>query len=242
MTLFLASVRDATEAEAALSAGADVIDLKDPSNGALGAVAPKVASEAIAAIAGRAPVSMTIGDMPMSPERVRDAVLERASLGADYVKFGLFPEGDARASLDRLRPLAKEVGLVAVVFADCRPAFDAVAAATATGAVGIMLDTMNKRSGALLDHIDCGDLAEFVSRGKAEGLLVGLAGSLRVEHVPSLLALNPDLLGFRGALCQGSRSGSLDREACRTIRSLIPSARSDAADRRPMAAIGVQAL
>jgi uncharacterized protein (UPF0264 family) len=242
MTHFLASVRDATEAEAALSAGADVIDLKDPANGALGAVPIRAAREAIAAIAGRAPVSMTIGDLPMSPERVRNAVVERASLGADYVKVGLFPEGDAKACLNRLRPLAKEVRLVMVVFADCPPAFEVVAAAAAMGAVGIMLDTMNKRSGALPDHIDCGALAEFVSRAKAEGLLVGLAGSLRAEHVPSLLALNPDLLGFRGALCRGSRSGSLDREACRTIRSLIPSATSDAADRRPMAAIGVQAL
>ena len=38
MTLFLASVRDVAEAETALLAGADIIDLKDPAQGALGAV------------------------------------------------------------------------------------------------------------------------------------------------------------------------------------------------------------
>ena len=40
MTLFLASVRDVAEAETALLAGADIIDLKDPAQGALGAVDP----------------------------------------------------------------------------------------------------------------------------------------------------------------------------------------------------------
>ncbi len=37
MTLFLASVRDAAEAEIAIGAGADIVDLKDPGQqGALG--------------------------------------------------------------------------------------------------------------------------------------------------------------------------------------------------------------
>ena len=40
MTLFLASVRDVAEAEIALLAGADIVDLKDPAQGALGAVDP----------------------------------------------------------------------------------------------------------------------------------------------------------------------------------------------------------
>ena len=38
MTALLASVRSVAEAELALAGGADVIDLKDPSQGALGAL------------------------------------------------------------------------------------------------------------------------------------------------------------------------------------------------------------
>jgi (5-formylfuran-3-yl)methyl phosphate synthase len=40
MTLFLASVRDEAEAEIALLNRADIVDLKEPAHGALGAVAP----------------------------------------------------------------------------------------------------------------------------------------------------------------------------------------------------------
>jgi hypothetical protein len=50
MTLFLASVRDAAEAETALLANADIIDLKDPAQGALGAVDLETTRRAVALI------------------------------------------------------------------------------------------------------------------------------------------------------------------------------------------------
>jgi dihydroneopterin aldolase len=41
--------------------------------------------------------------------------------------------------------------------------------------------------------------------------------------VPLLLPLQPDLLGFRGALCRGgTREAALDAEACAAIRARIP--------------------
>jgi dihydroneopterin aldolase len=86
-----------------------------------------------------------------------------------------------------------------------------------------MLDTAGKGSGALLDHLDLGALARFVEAAKAEGLTVGLAGSLKAHHVPDLLGLGPDLIGFRGALCRGgARAAAIDPEACAGIRALIP--------------------
>jgi dihydroneopterin aldolase len=59
MTVFLASVRDEAEAEIALLAQADIIDLKDPAQGALGAVASHH-SGTVNFAAGRVPVSSTI--------------------------------------------------------------------------------------------------------------------------------------------------------------------------------------
>src|SRR5712691_8352699 len=47
MTKFLASVRDVSEAEIALAAGADIIDLKEPARGALGAVEPAIIAAAV---------------------------------------------------------------------------------------------------------------------------------------------------------------------------------------------------
>ena len=242
MTLFLASVRDAAEAETALRCGADIIDLKDPANGALGAVEASIAREAVAAIAGRVPISMTIGDVPMVPDCIADAVLAAAACGRDYVKIGVFPGGDAERCFERLAAVSKHINLVIVAFADCLPAFDVIKAAAAMGAAGIMLDTMKKGSGTLTDHMQQEMLAGFVRRGSAAGLSVGLAGSLRAEHVRPLLALKPDVLGFRGALCRGSRSSELDKAACGSIRSLIPRAELHPARQEPMVPVGVPAL
>ena len=67
------------------------------------------------------------------------------------------------------------------------------------------------------------------------GLFAGLAGALRADDVPALLALEPDYLGFRSALCnQARRTAGLDMAACRRIRACIP--RMDA--RSPLAAAG----
>lgn len=223
MTKFLASVRDAGEAEAALAAGADIIDLKDPAKGALGALTPEGIASCVVAIAGRAEVSATVGDLPMVPDRVRSTVLATAAMGVDYVKLGLFPGGDARACLNLLAEEVPGLRLILVVFADALPRFDAIRAASRIGASGVMLDTARKDGSSLLDHLPLDRLADFVFSARAEGLLAGLAGSLKASYVPALLPLKPDLLGFRGALCRnGARGAALDTSACDAIRALIP--------------------
>jgi uncharacterized protein (UPF0264 family) len=241
MTLFLASVRDAGEAEMAMSAGADIIDLKDPESGALGALDRATIEACVRRLAGRAPVSATIGDLALDGEAVRDAVLATAALGVDYVKLGLLPGGDARAGLRLLEADRSRVRLILVLFADALPDFDAVGEAARIGASGVMLDTAGKTGGSLLDHLSLDALARFVAAARAEGLSVGLAGSLKASHVPKLLALAPDLLGFRGALCRGgARAQALDPIACAAIRALIPQTpralpKADLADLVPQA-------
>jgi (5-formylfuran-3-yl)methyl phosphate synthase len=226
MTQFLASVRDAAEAEIALRAGADIIDVKEPGTGALGAVDRPATRAIVKAVAGRVPVSATIGDLPMRAETIGEAVLERAACGVDYVKFGVFPEDGAETCLAAFRPLARRIRLIAVLFADRLPVFDGVAAAAEIGAAGVMVDTAGKASGALLDHLDLAAVASLVARARAQGLITGLAGSLHAGIVPELLALAPDLLGFRRALCRGSRASTLDPVSCAAIRALIPEARA----------------
>lgn len=236
MTLFLASVRDAAEAETALQADADILDLKEPENGALGAVDRTTSAAVLSAASGRTPTSATIGDLPMHPAIVREAVLDRASAGVDYVKVGLFPEGDPLGCLEELRRLTRNVPLIVVVFADRLPVFDAIKAVAAAGAAGIMLDTAGKATGSLLDCLSLAEVSRFVSRAKAHGLTVGLAGSLGAGLVPALLGIEPDVLGFRGALCRGFRNDRLDLKSCLAIRALIPAANTQLAG-RPFAAV-----
>jgi uncharacterized protein (UPF0264 family) len=225
MTKFLASVNDPAEALTALASGADIIDLKDASRGALGALAPTAIAQCIAAVSGRAKLSATVGDLPMTPDLVRDAVLATAATGVDYVKLGLFQGGDPATCLGMLADEAKDVPLILVVFADAPPGFDAIGAAARFGATGIMLDTANKDGRSLLDHLPLDRLADFVAAARANRLVAGLAGSLRAANVPALVELKPDLLGFRGALCaNGARGGSLESSACAAIRALVPAA------------------
>ena len=224
-TRFLASVRDADEAALAADAGADIIDLKDPAHGALGAVAPQTVKACVARVAGRVPVSATVGDLPMEPDVVARAVANTAAGGVDDVKLGVTSGGDPEACFNAVRRLDMQAGVILVFFADAMPDVDPLHAARAAGARGVMLDTAGKGNGALPDHMSIETMARFVETARASGLMVGLAGALRAQHVAQLLALQPDVLGFRGALCRdGLRRQGLDTEACQTIRALIPGA------------------
>jgi len=223
MTRMLASVTGVDEAEIALAAGADIIDLKDPARGALGAVDPAIVRATVAAVAGRRPVSAVTGDLPMEPARILDAAGAMAAAGADFVKIGIFPGGDPRGTVAALAGLARKVRLIAVMMADRAPDFALLPALASAGFAGAMLDTADKSGGRLLEIMPLSRLKNFVEAARAQRLLVGLAGSLEAPDVPRLLVLAPDALGFRGALCgRHGRAGAIDHDATAAIRALIP--------------------
>ncbi|MGR9054210.1 MAG: (5-formylfuran-3-yl)methyl phosphate synthase, partial [Gammaproteobacteria bacterium] len=74
MTGMLASVADLDEALEVLSVGVDIIDLKRPAHGALGALDTDTVAAIVDRIQGRCPLSATIGDLPMEPNTVSRAV------------------------------------------------------------------------------------------------------------------------------------------------------------------------
>ena len=214
MTQLLASVASEEEARIAAACGVDIIDLKNPRAGALGALPLDVVRAVVAKRTGDTPISATIGDLPMEPEIVRTAVQAMASTGVDYVKIGFFPGGDRPGVLQALKPLADEgVRMIAVLFADQPLSLDWLADLASAGFVGAMLDTADKRRGALTQLRDRQFLGHFVDAARRHGLLCGLAGSLRLIDVPPLRALRPDYLGFRGALCGGTRTDAVNPAA-----------------------------
>lgn len=231
MTRFLASVRSAHEAVLAVAGGADIVDAKEPSVGALGRVDPATLAEIAHAVAGRRPVSATIGDLALRPEIVAAAVERASAGGADIVKIGLFP-GEFDATMAALRPMTRRgVRLVAVLFADRAPDLAGVPArCAAAGFFGVMIDTADKAAGSLIAHLKISALAAFVACARESGLVSGLAGSLRLADIPALAALGADYLGFRSALTTGDRRGDLDPTALRAVRNAldeaIPPARS----------------
>jgi (5-formylfuran-3-yl)methyl phosphate synthase len=223
MTRMLASVLDATEAEIALDAGADIIDLKDARNGALGALSLGVVGEALKTVGGRRPVSATLGNLPMEPELLRESALALGATGIDFVKVGLFDEPSRADCIEALAQVAGKHRLVGVLFADQRPALDLLAPLARAGFAGVMVDTMAKSGSGLRRHMDQGALRDFVAAARAHRLFCGLAGSLGVADIAPLLVLEPDYLGFRSALCAGAqRDARLDATAVAAVRRVIP--------------------
>lgn len=231
MTLMLASVTNEAEADVALAGGADIIDLKDPSKGALGALDARQVARIVAHIAGRTKTSAVTGDLPMQPAVLKAAAEAMAATGVDFVKTGLFPDPNTPACIAALAPLAQKTALIGVLFADLQLDLDLVPQMAVAGFMGAMLDTARKGEGRLIDHMDVAKLAGFVALCRHHNLLVGLAGALEAPDVPRLLAIGPDYLGFRGALCHGrNRKGEIDAAAFAVIRHLIPRAAAPRAD------------
>jgi dihydroneopterin aldolase len=243
MTKMLASVADLAETEIAVAGGADIIDLKDPKAGALGAVAAETVRGAVKAVAGRRLTSAVLGDLPMEPDTIGAKAEEVAATGVDYVKVGFFPSPDAAACAEALAAVVARTKLIAVLFADRDPDLGLLDVFAKHGFHGVMVDTADKTRGRLLDHLPPEHIPVFVDRARSLGLKVGLSGSLETPDIPRLLPFAPDFLGFRGALCDRSeRTASISMEAVKHIRSLIPEERqadqSASVDYRLLAARG----
>jgi len=222
MSGMLASVSNLEEALLVESCKVDIIDLKQPAKGALGALALNEVEGIVAALPADTCISATVGDLPMQPEILFDAVNAMAATGVDYVKIGFFPGGDWQACLDRLAAISQHHALIAVLFADTQPDFAFIDNLCRAGFRGVMLDTMDKSAGSLTQLMPTNPLRQFVETARKFSLLTGLAGSLRLADIASLLVLQADYLGFRGALCrQQLRTAELDAGQIAAIRDRV---------------------
>ena len=221
MTAFLASVSSLDEARVVADI-ADVIDLKDPEAGALGALAPGRVREIVRWSAGRHVLSAALGDLPMRPHLIADACEAMAASGVDFVKIGLFPDAACRTCIRAAAARTPEAALVGVLFADQAPDLALLDEISSAGFAGVMLDTADKRNGTLLNAMTEATLCAFVSRSHALGLFAGLAGSLRRGDIPLVLRCAPDFVGFRGALCEGhERRGRISHDRARALAAQI---------------------
>jgi len=218
----LASVKDESEAQLALDGGADLIDFKNPAQGALGALAPDVIASGLRRLAGRALTSATAGDWPLQPAVLIEAVQRTGETGVDYVKLGMLPGAALEACVEALAPLALRYRIVAVFFADRGVPAGALNQVSAAGFAGAMVDTFDKRGGGLRQHLSDNRLRAFVEESRNLGLLTGLSGSLDLADIAPLARMSPGLLGFRGALCHaGARASTLSLERVQRVRAKL---------------------
>ena len=223
MTGMLASVSSVAEARIALREGADIIDLKDPAAGALGALDPKTLAAIAREIKGAAPVSATAGDIGPDDPALFGTICRIAETGVDIVKVGLFAGAPGACFIEAIdRAIEAGIRPVIVLFAEDYTGAAGLRELLNLNIAGLMLDTKNKSGRGLTQIQGLDALAEFVETAGQHRLLSGLAGSLRYSDIESLAALAPDYLGFRGALCAAEdRRNPLDGKRVKKIREAV---------------------
>ena len=211
MSKWLASVQSLDETQSLLTCLPDILDMKNPAQGALGALPVDTVSEIVRLIDGRCLTSATIGDLPMQAELISKAMVNMAASGVDYVKIGLFPGDNLQQCINDLSDVVKNLktAVIAVLFADKMPDFDCISLLNESGFDGVMVDTAIKNGQHLRDHWNKQKLSHFVKAVKEQDMLCGLAGALRLEDIAPLRSLNADYLGFRSALCKKRQRKSL---------------------------------
>ncbi len=233
----LISVVGADEVSAAVAGGADIVDVKNPREGSLGANFPHVIRRVRALTPAAVPVSVAIGDFPSLPGMAALAAAGAAGCGVQFVKVGLLGPRDheeAFALLSAVCRAAREespdVRVMAAAYADASvtgslPPRELPAVAVAAGVHGCMLDTAGKGEATLLSALTMAELERFVTSCRESGLCSALAGSLGAADMPRVGELGPDIVGFRGAACRGRRrDGTLDRDAVRRLKELVAQA------------------
>jgi (5-formylfuran-3-yl)methyl phosphate synthase len=223
MSGMLASVNSVAEAEIVLDAGVDIMDIKNPHAGALGALGTDSVKEIVEMVNGVVTTSATIGDIKSDDPELLDSILEMAGTGVDYVKVGLFDDKPSSYFINTISDAAnKGIKLVIVLFAENYQGTDSIIPLFQSGIVGIMLDTKEKKGKDLLAILNITELQRFVEKSKEYELLTGLAGSLEFEDIEVLLSLDSDYLGFRGALCSGNdRVKTINANQVKKIRDVI---------------------
>jgi uncharacterized protein (UPF0264 family) len=225
MTGFLASVDNLEDAITVSDHGADIIDLKDPSQGALGGLTINTIHNIVDHLWEKSIVSATVGDLDADASLILEQIGKVADTGVDYVKVGMFSQEHINKCLPTFEYHARRgIKIIAVLFADID--FDiqeTVKICKKAHLTGVMMDTAGKSAGSLLLHREINELSDFIHTAKNHGLLTGLAGSLREKDIETLLPINPDYIGFRTALCKNlKRTERISTQSVSRIRNLIP--------------------
>lgn len=234
-TALMISVVNGEEALAALKGGADIIDVKNPAEGALGAPTPDMIQDVCSALQGNKPFSVALGEFPGKPGAAALAALGSAYFKPDFVKVAFIPHDSLEMIGETLKTIKKSlrfnglkaVSLVAAAYADSlRYAAwnlnDFAAIAAEGGADGCLTDTWEKKNKSLLNYLTGKDVEQFIDACHRHSLFCGLAGSLQSGEVMALSRLGPDIIGVRSAVCGGDRlHGTVSSRAVKELKEQI---------------------
>lgn len=229
----LASIKSVDEIEATIRGGADIIDLKNPEEGSLGAASPwdiRYIKENYS----NQTLSAAIGDFPNLPNTAALAALGAAISGADYVKIGLLGLKTTSDALKVMKCVVKavksvnpQIFVVGAGYADFQKVnsinpLELPEILHEANADIAMIDTANKDGKTLFTYFDVDTLGKFVESAHSFGLHAALAGSLSINQISILKEIETDVIGFRTAICDdGNRiSGVVSSEKVKEIMNI----------------------
>ena len=233
----LVSPRDVEEAKAVIRGKVDIVDVKNPKEGSLGANFPwviKAIKELVTTEGGNGmELSAAIGDFDFKPGTASLAALAAVSVGADYVKVGLFKITTREQAIELLEGVVRAVKdydpakkVVAAFYSDYKrinsiSPFEITAISKAVNIDVSMVDTGIKDGRSTLEFLGEDELRSFVAESKALGLDTALAGSLTFDDLPAIKAIKPDILGVRGMVCGGDRNSNVRVELVTELRRRV---------------------
>ncbi|OPY39356.1 MAG: hypothetical protein A4E35_00127 [Methanoregula sp. PtaU1.Bin051] len=224
----LVSPSSISEAKCAIAA--DIIDVKRPAEGSLGANFPWVIKEIKSF--SKKPVSAAIGDFPYKPGGASLAAYGAACAGADFIKIGLAFDGADKAR-DVISAVVKAVKdefpnkkVVIAAYSDHErmrtiSPFVMAPIAAELGADLAMVDTGIKDKKSTFEFMNEEELTSFTKRNSELGLETALAGSLTFNDLDRLKRINPAIIGVRGMVCGGDRNATIQEDLVRTALERI---------------------
>ncbi len=224
----LVSPASIDEAKNALAA--DIVDVKRPEEGSLGASFPWII-RAIKNLTHK-PVSAAIGDFDYKPGGASLTALGAAAAGADFIKIGLMFDGKEEAA-EMVRSVVRAVKdsypektVVIAAYSDWErletiSPFDLVPIAAKAGADITMVDTGIKDGKSTFEFMNEADLTRFTRMNSDLGIKTAIAGSLKFEDIEILKRINPDIIGVRGMVCGGDRRAKVREELVMKAVSLV---------------------
>ncbi|NOR59773.1 MAG: (5-formylfuran-3-yl)methyl phosphate synthase [Methanosarcinales archaeon] len=221
------------EAKAAYNGGADIIDVKNPKEGSLGANFPWVIRSVKEAMGPKTPVSATIGDMNYKPGTASLASLGAAVAGADYVKVGLYDVQTTEQAIDMVEHVVKSVKdydpskkVVISGYADYKrinsiPLRELPPICADYGADVVMMDTGIKDGRSTFEFMTNEELSQFVESAHDLGLISAIAGNIKFEDIEAINQIGPDVIGIRGCVCGGDRNSTIQQKLVEELRSMM---------------------
>lgn len=232
MMRLLVSVRDAAEARTALEAGVDLIDVKEPRHGPLGAACSDVIGRVLGEVGQRRPVSVALGELAGTAAEVAAALRRLDDRPPVYAKLGLAGCGSRtdwrHRSLEVWRSLPAATKPVAVVYADtvradAPPPLDVLDHAQRGGCAGVLVDTFDKHGASLVELWNKSEIRAFVGQIQRASMLAVLAGRVAAEDLASLADCRPDFVAVRGAVCAPDRAGTIKADKLLHLQSFLRS-------------------